>query len=126
VPAEVFDRLSSLLAELHGRGVVHLDSHQRRNVLLGSDGEPFLVDFATALYLGRGWLSRRLFMPLFARADRLGLQKLKAKYCTERLVGHEARRHRLLWALGWLWPFAAVRRIRRILRRRMRRRQRPP
>ncbi|MBM4032876.1 MAG: hypothetical protein FJ291_13960 [Planctomycetes bacterium] len=123
VPAVVFERLGSLLATLHGRGIVHLDSHQRRNVLVASGGEPFLVDFASAQHLGRGWLSRRVLMPLFARADWLGLRKLKAKYCTERLAGVEARSHRLLWTLGWLWPYTALRRIRRILRRRMRRRR---
>jgi len=123
VPAAAFDRLAELQAALHGRGVVHLDAHQSRNVLLTPEGSPFLVDFATSLGLGRGWLARRLLVPFFARADRLGLQKLKVRYCSERLSRSEARRHKVLWALGWLWPHTAVRRIRRFLRRRALRRR---
>ncbi len=123
--AAVFDRLAALQAALHERGVVHLDAHQRKNVLLTADGRPFLVDFATSRCFGTGWLARRVLVPLFARADRLGLAKLKARYCIERLAPHEARGHRLRLALGWLWPPAAIRRIRRILRRRARRRRRP-
>ena len=113
VPAAVFDGLAALHASLHKRGVVHLDSHQCSNILVTAEGDTFLVDFATSLRLGTGWLARRLLLPFFAWADRLGLRKLKARYCSEPLAPREARSHRLLRALGWLWPFTAVRRLRR-------------
>jgi len=116
--SEVFDRLAALHRALHSRGVVHLDSHQKRNILLAADGQPCLVDFATALYLGSGWLSRRVLVPLFAWADRLGLHKLKVRYCADAPKPAEARRGRLLYAIGWLWPYTAGRRLRRIWRRR--------
>ncbi|MBM4037374.1 MAG: hypothetical protein FJ290_02570 [Planctomycetes bacterium] len=120
VPAAVFDRLAALHASLHERGIVHLDSHQCSNILVTPQGEAFLVDFATSLRLGTGWLARRLLLPFFAWADRLGLRKLKARYCSEPLAAAEARSHKLLWALGWLWPFTAVRRLRRAWRKRRR------
>ncbi len=118
VQAAVFDRLAALHASLHGRGIVHLDSHQCSNILVTPEGEAFLVDFATSLRLGTGWAARRLLLPFFAWADRLGLRKLKARYCSEPLPPAEARSHRLLRALGWLWPFTAVRRLRRGWRKR--------
>lgn len=124
LPAAVFDRLGELQAALHRRGVVHLDAHQRKNILLTADGQPWLVDFATSLYLGTGWVGRKLLVPLLAPADRVGLQKLKARYCAERLPRVERRAHRLRWALGWLWPHTLLRRVRRALRRRARRRPR--
>jgi predicted Ser/Thr protein kinase len=113
VPAAVFDRLAALHASLHERGIVHLDSHQCSNILVTPEGDTFLVDFATSLRLGTGWLARKLLLPFFAWADRLGLRKLKARYSAERLPPAEARSHRLMRALGWLWPFTAVRRLRR-------------
>ncbi|HUT37658.1 MAG TPA: hypothetical protein VNE39_29525 [Planctomycetota bacterium] len=118
LPAAVFDRLAALQASLHERGVVHLDAHQSKNVLLPPDGGPFLVDFATSLRLGGGWVARRLLTPFFAHADRLGLQKLKARYCADPLTPAEARRDRILRVLGWLWPHTAFRRLRRRARRR--------
>jgi|GEM_PF-764336 len=122
LPAAVFERLAAVQAALHERGVVHLDSHQRKNVLVTADGEPHLVDFATALYLGTGWVARRVLVPLLGGADRLGLHKLRVRYCAEPLPPPSARRHGLLWAVGWLWPHTAVRRLRRIIRRWRRRR----
>mgnify|MGYP000088415484 CR=1 FL=1 len=124
LPGTVFDRLAELHAALHERGVVHLDAHQRKNILLTADGRPFLVDFATSLYLGTGWFSRRALIPFLAQADRLGLQKLRARYSADRQAPDEAQRHRVRWMLGWLWPYTAVRRVKRILRRRARHRAR--
>lgn len=122
LPAAVFDRLAKLQAELHRRGVVHLDSHQKRNILLTAGGQPWIVDFASSHYLGTGWLARKVLIPLLAPADRLGLQKLKARYCSEQLPPAERRAHRLRWTLGWLWPFTVVRRLRRMLRQKAKQR----
>ena len=124
VPAAVFDRLAALHASLHERGIVHLDSHQCSNILVTPAGDGFLVDFATSLRLGRGWLARKLLLPFFAWTDRIGLRKLKARYSEESLPSDEARSHRLLRALGWLWPFTAVRRLRRRWRDRTLKRRR--
>jgi predicted Ser/Thr protein kinase len=126
VPASVFDRIGELQERLHERGVVHLDSHQAKNILVTAAGEPYLIDFATSLYLGSGWLGRHLLVPFFARADRIGLLKVKARHCSEGFRPHEARRHRLLHLLGWFWPHTAIRRLQRRRRRRLRRAQGHP
>ena len=111
ITVQAFDELADLLDCLHERGVIHLDCHQKTNVVLSPDGRPHLVDFATALWVGTNWLSRRLLVPLLGRADRWGLLKLKARYHPEALTVDEIRRLRLTRMLAWLWPPALVRRL---------------
>lgn len=110
---ESFERLARLFGSLHERGVVHLDAHQKTNVLLDEDGRPYLMDFATAMYLGRGWLARKVLVPFLSRADWRGWLKLKARYCPEALTPAERRRWRLMSVLGMLWPWTLIRRLRR-------------
>ena len=54
-PGEVdgafFDRLDTLLAAIHARGVAHGDLHHR-DVLKDPEGNPFVVDFATSVVAG--------------------------------------------------------------------------
>jgi predicted Ser/Thr protein kinase len=107
----VFANLERALAGVHAAGVVHLDCHQKKNVLVTSDGRVYLVDFATALYLGRNVLSRRVLVPLLARADHWGLLKLKARYCRDALTADEVRELRWAEWLGWLWPPSLIRRL---------------
>ena len=123
IQPEVFDRLADLLRALHTRGVVHLDAHQQRNVLLDADARPHLVDFATAIHLGTGWLARKLLVPWLARADWRGFLKLKARYCKHAFTPDERRRWRRIRLLGWLWPPTAWRQLRRKHKKRRARRQ---
>ncbi|MFO8082080.1 MAG: RIO1 family regulatory kinase/ATPase, partial [Armatimonadota bacterium] len=59
-----FDRLTSLIAQLHGRGIAHGDLEKLDNILITGSGEPAVVDFAAAIMSGlnplpstrdRGW-----------------------------------------------------------------------
>jgi predicted Ser/Thr protein kinase len=111
IPAVAFDRLGRLLDRVHAAGVVHFDSHQKKNVILSPDGQPYLVDFATALFLGTNGFSQRVLVPLLGRADRWGLLKLKSRYCSDALTPRERRRLRLSEWLGWLWPPSCLRRL---------------
>lgn len=56
LPDRVYERLVELVRAMHGRGVVHLDLRQRKNILVAGD-RPWLIDFANAL---KGKLSARL------------------------------------------------------------------
>lgn len=70
-----FDELERLLDAVHQRGVIHLDLRNRRNYGMDEEGRPYLVDFASSIYLpGKGIVWRML-----RRIDRLGVTKLKAK-----------------------------------------------
>jgi hypothetical protein len=40
-----FPALRSLLAAVHFRGIAYVDLHKRENILVGQDGEPYLIDF---------------------------------------------------------------------------------
>jgi len=40
-----FDRLERLLGELHRRGIAYVDLEKRENILVGRDGQPWLIDF---------------------------------------------------------------------------------
>jgi len=77
---EIFDRLSAILDELHGRGVALADLHHR-DVLLGEDGALFVIDLATAWVLGnRPWPMRRLLFKRFCESDRVNLARMRARF----------------------------------------------
>ncbi|MFP6656119.1 MAG: hypothetical protein VCB25_10870 [Myxococcota bacterium] len=64
LPPDFLPNLQDAIAQMHGRGVVHLDLRHRSNILAGDDDRPVVLDFASAL-CGRigvlllGWLDRR-------------------------------------------------------------------
>lgn len=71
--ARVFNELLALVKAIHARGYVHLDTGNRGNVLIDTQGEPHLIDFASAIQtrcLPR-FLARRL-----QRTDLMGVFKL--------------------------------------------------
>jgi hypothetical protein len=83
LPADFLARLEAALAEMHARGVAHLDLRHRSNVLLGEDGRPVLIDFGSAVCLRPGGLAARLLLPLFAWIDRGALRKWRAKLAAQ-------------------------------------------
>ncbi len=46
--------LRHVIDDMHSRGVAHCDLRSRGNVMLGSDGRPYVIDFAACVFLGRG------------------------------------------------------------------------
>jgi len=79
IPLDFAERLEGALAEMHRRGVVHLDLKHRTNVLAGPEGAPILVDFGSALTFRPGGLAARLLLPLLARLDRRAVAKWRRK-----------------------------------------------
>jgi hypothetical protein len=78
LPPDFVARLEEAVAEMHRRGVVHLDLRHRDNVLVDESGAPVLLDFASALHLP-GSIGRALLAPL-ARIDRRALDKWRARF----------------------------------------------
>ena len=78
--AEIFDRLDTVIAGLHGRGVALSDLHHR-DVLVAADGSVHVVDLAMAYVLKSrpGPLGRRLFGRLSAQ-DRLASARMRARF----------------------------------------------
>lgn len=79
LPATFLDELTSAVAAMHARGVVHLDLRHRSNVLAGDDGRPVLVDFASALRFDVGTRRGRAAVALLGVFDRRALAKWRAR-----------------------------------------------
>jgi len=108
---QFFDRLTDCVSHLHQRGVVHMDLRHRSNIMVTPDGHPVLIDFETAIYLGTNRISRRLLMPLFARADYSAVMKFRLRYFPQQVSPENRRRYermtrvrRILWPFGRIWP----------------------
>ena len=102
---EFVDRVAALVDSLHARGVVHWDLRQRKNVLVDTNGTPWLIDFASGLKLPVGSAVLR-----WARIpDLSAVAKLRGKYAPESLTETDLR----LLDLDRLRPFRQVRRRRR-------------
>lgn len=90
LPDGFFTQLKSLLRQVHERGVVQGDLHHR-DVLVGVDGDAWLVDFSTSLCGGpRGNPLRRRMWRLAARLDRRAVLKLQQRYEPGSLTPEEA------------------------------------
>lgn len=85
LPADFLPRLERAVAEMHARGVVHLDLRHRSNVLADEHGAPVLIDFASALCLPahNGWLAR-LGLACFAWIDQRALDKWRDRLSAAR------------------------------------------
>ncbi|MDX1650782.1 MAG: hypothetical protein R3263_13095, partial [Myxococcota bacterium] len=67
VPPDFVDRLREAVAEMHRRGVAHLDLRHRSNVMVDEAGRPVLIDFGSAVtFRPGGWGARRV-LPWLAR-----------------------------------------------------------
>jgi predicted Ser/Thr protein kinase len=49
LPPGFFDRLLDLVEAFHARGVAHCDMKRAPNVLVGPEGEPYVVDWSAAI-----------------------------------------------------------------------------
>ncbi len=79
LPPEFLPALARAMADMHARGVAHLDLSHRSNVLVGEDGLPVLIDFASAVCVRPGGWAARWLLPLFIRLDRRALAKWQRK-----------------------------------------------
>ncbi len=71
---DFFEHVESLLNELHQRRIAYVDLHKQENVIVGSDGLPYLIDFQVSAQLPKG----RLFEPL------LGALLANDLYCVDK------------------------------------------
>ncbi|MDP6107128.1 MAG: hypothetical protein QGI33_01690 [Candidatus Brocadiia bacterium] len=119
------ERLASevegLVAEMHRRGVVHMDLKHRTNVATTPDGHAVLLDFASALRFNPGWFGGLLMVKLLGVPDRLAVAKWKRKLSPHQQSRAEKRRVEFLRRLELvLRPRRLLRKIRHGQRRRRR------
>jgi len=103
---EFYDRLQACVNRMHASGVVHLDLRSRRNILVTQDGQPMLVDFGNALFIGRSWLSRRILVPLLAIVDNSAIVKFRYRDFPDTLSRRQRANHfaNKVWHVLWPWP----------------------
>jgi RIO-like serine/threonine protein kinase len=121
LPDDFFDKLLNLLRQIHQHDIVYLDMNKRSNILLGSDKQPYLVDFQISLHIGERlliwrWLSKYLRDTL-QKADIYHLFKHKRKLCPQLLKPQEQAMSRRISTLIGLHRLAAtpLRNLRRSL-----------
>ncbi|MGQ0553944.1 MAG: methyltransferase [Planctomycetota bacterium] len=95
-PAQIFDRLDTVLAAIHARGVRVGDLH-RRNILVAPGGAVSLVDFELAVTPGRPLA--RLLGGMLRRLDEFAAARQRAYH------GHplSARQAAALARAPWIW-----------------------
>ena len=105
LPDGFLERLRDLIAAMHGRGVVHWDLRQRRNILVGADGDPYVIDFASGVRFPPGSFIHRLA----SLPDISALAKLKEKHAPHAITSEDRR----LIRIELLRPFRRRRKRRR-------------
>ena len=87
VDDDFFPRFQALLAEVHRRGVAHVDLHKRENILVDSAGRPYLIDFQISFALpAKSRLAATLcggLLRLLQRCDDYHLLKHQVKHRPE-------------------------------------------
>lgn len=83
LPVEFFKKMELRVAEMHERGVVHLDLRNMGNILCGADGEPHFIDFQSAFSVNR--VPKR-FRNLLRATDISAVYKSWASVCDEPLT----------------------------------------
>ena len=104
----LYKELQRCVDELHSIGVVHLDLRSRRNILITPEGRMFIIDFGSALFIGRSWLSRRILVPLMGSVDNSAILKFRARDFPETLRPSEVWRCRIYRVRHILWPFGFI------------------
>lgn len=114
--AAYFRDLEILIDAVHDRGVIHLDMRNRRNYGMDDRGEPYLVDFASSIYLP--W--KGIMWKALCGIDRMGYLKVKAKLNPGLLTDDDRRGYTCGERLSRLWlPPRLLRFFRELFARRV-------
>lgn len=88
MPDSFYRRLQAILAEMHQQGIAYVDLNKPENIIVGRDGQPYLIDFQISFRLpegrwGESWPLQALFRMLCA-SDLYHIRKheLKANWKT--------------------------------------------
>ena len=93
---EVAHRLERVVQGMHRAGVYHADLRKRDNILVTGDGRVGIVDFASAIRVGRLGLLGRCLRPILEMVDRYAVLKWKAILAPAEITPSERRLVRLL------------------------------
>ncbi len=87
---DFFDRMVSVLDEVHEKGVTHCDLRSAGNTLVTDDEQPWLVDFVASIHQSGYWnpVGRWIFAQ-FVEADYGAVLKLKKRLAPHLLTDEE-------------------------------------
>ena len=108
--SKALSRLRAILDAIHARGIVHNDLRGRENVMLRSDGELAVIDFAGAIRLRPGGLLHKLFFRLFALTDEAAFLKWKGMIVPGSYSSEDEAFLRRFETWRMFWPFNPKRR----------------
>jgi hypothetical protein len=102
-----FDELLAVVEQIHRRGVAYADLQKRDNIIVGSDGRPYLIDFQISHlpYRGRSALRRAVsdWWLRHSQADDLRhVYKHERRLRRRRLTPEEDLRSRRRSPVSWL------------------------
>jgi len=99
-----FDNLLKIAADIHARGILHLDLGHKTNVMVRENGEPAIIDFNTALYFPVNSFFAPL-LRLLAKIDNLSILRLKIRFTPQDTTFQERNRVKIFLRLRKLWIF---------------------
>jgi hypothetical protein len=86
ITPELFARIEGVVRATHRRGVAHCDLRASGNILVGADGQPYLVDFVAHVGRGGRWnVIGRWAFARFCQADLAAVVRLKRRLAPELL-----------------------------------------
>jgi len=93
LPDNFFDKLLELVKQMHNRNIVYFDLNKRGNIILGSDGWPYIIDFQTSRYIGPRFLIGKTvtkhLRDKLQKTDIYHLFKHKRRLCPDSLTAAE-------------------------------------
>jgi len=116
IPDDFFDNLFGLMQDMWKKGIIHGNIGAERNILVDKSGDPFLVDFETAVTLRNTIFSQWLFKTI-KREDIYHLYKLKLAYKPlitteiERGIGTKSSLLRHIYNATYMYPRNIILRI---------------
>jgi predicted Ser/Thr protein kinase len=95
------ERLHAAVAAMRARGVLHNDLRHRTNILVTAAGDIYLIDFASALDVSRGW--RRWLCSWLSFLDRSAAIKWWLRYAPDHVPARELSWYErfLRWRRWW-------------------------
>ena len=94
LPYTFFEAMETLVNAFHHRGVAHCDLKRAPNTLLGSDGMPYVVDWAAAISREELWFPPlNLIFRRFMLDDEMAIVKLALRHCPNRVSAERKARY---------------------------------
>lgn len=93
LPEDFFTRLKGIIEEVHHRRIFYLDLNKLGNIIVGSDGLPYLIDFQVSIHFKQrrgitGYITDKIFTALI-REDIYHLYKHKRRFQPELMTPPE-------------------------------------